>query len=73
MKSKPKQAAELEDELVRLTTLVRARRKQLARLATCPHKDCECRAVWREVMEKDLANQMGKIRRQVRTTATRRR
>jgi len=73
MKSKPKQAAELEDELVRLTTLVRARRKQLARLATCPHKDCECRAVWREVMEKDLANQMGKIRRRVRTKVTRRR
>jgi hypothetical protein len=69
MKRKPPEAAELEAELIRLTTLVRARRKQLARLNTCPHKDCECRAVWRDVVEKNLASQMGKIRRQVRPRA----
>jgi hypothetical protein len=73
MKSKQKQAAELEDELIRLTTLVRARRKQLAKLATCPNKDCECRVLWHEVVEKDLANQMGRIRRRVKTRGGNRR
>ncbi len=57
---------ELEAELIRLNTLVRARRKQLARLEQCPNKACECRMVWREVVEKNLASQMGKIRRQVK-------
>ncbi len=67
MKSnKVQQPAELEAELIRLTTLVRARRKQLARLQTCPHKDCECRLVWRDVVEKTLAQQMGRIRHQVK-------
>lgn len=66
MKNKVAQAAELEAELIRLNTLVRARRKQLANLARCPNKDCECRMVWREVVEKNLASQMGKIRRHVR-------
>lgn len=56
---------DLEAELVRLTTLVRERRKQLARLQKCPNKTCECRLVWRNVVEKKLAGQMGKIRRQV--------
>jgi hypothetical protein len=65
MKSKEKSAAELEAELLRLNTLVRARRKQLARLETCPHKDCECRAVWREVVESKLATQVSKIRQSV--------
>ncbi len=65
MKSK-ETAAELEAELIRLNTLVRARRKQLARLEQCPNKTCECRMVWREVVEKNLASQMGKIRRQVK-------
>ena len=65
MKSKREQAAELEAELVRLNTLVRARRKQLERLEKCPNKDCECRMVWREFVEKNLASQVGKIRRQV--------
>lgn len=58
--------SQLEAELLRLNELVRARRRQLARLAVCPNKDCECRAVWREVVEKDLAGQVGKIRREVR-------
>ena len=65
MKSKKKTAADLEAELVHLTTLVRARRRQLAQLTKCPHKDCECRQVWQEVVERNLACQMGKIRRHV--------
>ncbi len=66
MKSKARDAAELETELLRLNELVRARRRQLARLEKCPNKDCECRTVWREVVEKNLAGQVGKIGRQVR-------
>jgi hypothetical protein len=66
MKSKQREAIELEAELVRLNTLVRQRRQQLARLDKCPNKDCECRRVWREVVERDLARQVGKIRRHVR-------
>ena len=66
MKSKQREALELEAELVRLNTLVRQRRQQLARLEKCPNKDCECRRIWREVVEKDLARQVGKIRRHVR-------
>ncbi|HWI57492.1 MAG TPA: hypothetical protein VNZ22_09710 [Bacillota bacterium] len=65
MKSKARTAADLEAELVRLNTLVRARRQQLARLEKCPNKTCECRVVWSEQVEKNLARQMGKIRRQV--------
>jgi hypothetical protein len=66
MKRKQNDAVELEAELVRLTTLVRERRKQLARLEKCPNKDCPCRAVWREQVEQTLAGQMGTIRQQVR-------
>lgn len=66
MKSKRDEALALEAELMRLTTLVRQRRAQLARLAKCPNKDCECRQVWREVVEQNLARQVGKIRRHVR-------
>lgn len=66
MKRKPALVADLEAELVRLNTLVRARRKQLARLEKCPNKDCECRLVWRDAVEKNLAQQMGKIRGQVK-------
>ncbi len=66
MKSKQSQILELEAELIRLNTLVRARRKQLAFLAKCPNKSCECRRVWHEVVEQTLAGQMGKIRQQVR-------
>jgi hypothetical protein len=64
---KPREATELEAELVRLNALVRERRKQLARLDKCPNKDCPCRFVWREHVEKNLAGQVGKIRRQVRS------
>jgi hypothetical protein len=66
---KPPDATELEAELTRLSALVRERRKQLARLERCPNKDCPCRFVWREHVERDLASQMGKIRHQVRTKA----
>lgn len=69
MKSKQTDAAALESELLRLNELVRQRRKQLAFLQKCPNKHCECRAVWRDVVEKNLAGQMGKIRRQVRRPA----
>jgi hypothetical protein len=57
----------LEAELVRLNALVRERRKQLDRLEKCPNKDCPCRFVWREHVEKNLAGQVGKIRRHVRS------
>ena len=66
-KPKPREAAELESELLRLNALVRARREQLEQLKTCPNPECPCRAVWREQVEKGLAGQMGKIRRQVRS------
>ena len=69
IKSRQRAALELEAELLRLNTLVRQRRQQLARLEKCPNKDCECRRVWREVVEKDLARQVGKIRRHVRRPA----
>lgn len=67
---KPQKATELEAELLRLNTLVRERRKQLARLEECPNKDCACRLVWRDHVEKNLAGQVVKIRRQVRNKAT---
>ncbi len=70
MNSKPREIVELEAELVRLNTLVRARRQQLARLQKCPNKDCQCRVVWREVVERDLARQVGKIRKGVRNGRT---
>ena len=66
MKSKKREAAGLEAELMRLNELVRARRKQLARLEECPNKDCECRAVWHEVVAKKLNSQVGNIRRGMR-------
>ncbi len=71
MKSKQRQVLELEAELLRLNSLVRQRRKQLAFLEKCPNKDCECRRVWREVVEENLAQQMGKVRRQVRPRTAR--
>ncbi len=72
MKSKQREAVELEAELLRLNNLVRQRRAQLIRLEKCPNKDCECRLVWREVVEKNLAGQMGKIRREVRNNGSKR-
>jgi hypothetical protein len=63
---KQRSATALEAELVRLNALVRERRKQLVRLDKCPNKDCPCRFVWREHVEKNLAGQVGKIRQQVR-------
>jgi hypothetical protein len=65
MNSKTREASELEAELLRLNTLVRQRRQQLERLEKCPHKDCECRTVWRQVIEKGLATQVSKIRKGV--------
>ena len=70
MKSKKQNAVELEAELLRLNELVRARRKQLARLDECPNTDCECRAVWREVVDKNLKTQVSKIRKGVRGSKT---
>ncbi len=69
---KSQEATELEAELLRLNTLVRERRKQLARLEKCPNKDCPCRIVWRNHVEKNLAGQVGKIQRQVRGKSARR-
>ncbi len=66
-----KQATELEAELLRLNALVRERRNQLARLEKCPNKDCPCRFVWREQVEKNLEGQVGRIRRQVRAKSAR--
>lgn len=70
MKSKQLEAIELESELLRLNTLVRARRAQLERLERCPNKDCECRLVWKEHVAKNLASQMTKIRNQVKPKTT---
>ncbi len=66
---KPLEPSQLEADLARLSALVRERRKQLARLEKCPNKDCPCRFVWREHVEKNLAGQMGKIRRDIRGKA----
>jgi hypothetical protein len=65
-KSTRQKAAELEGELLRLNDLVRARRKQLASLEECPNKECECRRVWHEVVEKKIHHQVGKVGKQVR-------
>jgi hypothetical protein len=68
MKSSDRDPLELESELIRLNTLIRARRKQLALLERCPYTECECRTVWREVTEKKLAGQVGKVRKHVRAS-----
>lgn len=65
MNGKKRVAADLEAELLRLNALVRERRKQLDRLEKCPNKDCPCRFVWREQVEKNLEGQVGRIRQQV--------
>jgi hypothetical protein len=69
MNGKQRDGTQLEAELIRLNTLVRERRKQLARMEKCPNKDCPCRFVWREHVEKRLAGQVGEIRRRVRNQA----
>jgi hypothetical protein len=66
MKNKNRKVIELEAELLRLNSLVRDRRKELARLAACPNKACTCRQFWQEHVEKLLALQMRKIRRGIR-------
>ena len=65
MSGKRRETTDLEAELLRLNALIQERRKQLARLETCPNKDCPCRFVWREQVEKNLEGQVLKIRRQV--------
>ncbi len=70
MKSNQVTAPELETELLRLNKLVRERRDHLARLEKCPNPDCPCRVVWRDHVEKNLASQVTKIRRQVRGNST---
>ena len=65
MRSKVKVAAALEDELMRLNTLVRERREQLDKLTSCPNSDCPCRVVWKDQVEKKLAGQVHRIRKHV--------
>ena len=62
-KTKKQKTIELEAELVRLNSLVRDRRRELARLTKCPNKACTCRLFWQQHVEKILALQLGKIRR----------
>jgi hypothetical protein len=66
MKRSGPRSAKLESELVRLNELVRQRRQQLARLEDCPNHKCECRHVWREVVENKLAIQVSKVGKHVR-------
>jgi hypothetical protein len=68
MKSKEREILELEAELLRLASLVRERRKQLARLKDCPNPSCPCRAVWRDQVDKKLSLQVRRVRKQVRET-----
>jgi hypothetical protein len=71
MTSKKHEVRELEGELLRLNTLVRERREQLARLEHCPNPQCPCRVVWRDHVEKGLSEQVNKIRKQVRPKSAR--
>jgi hypothetical protein len=64
--SKQHKLADLEEELTRLNALVRERRAQLDRLRDCPNTACPCRVVWRDHVEKNLASQVRRIRKQVR-------
>jgi hypothetical protein len=69
-KRKLQASAEIEAELLRLNALVRERREQLARLEKCPNPECPCRVVWRNHVEKNLAQQVGVIRREVRSKSS---
>ncbi len=64
--SKTTTSLELDAELVKLTALVRERRKELERLKECPNKTCQCRQVWNEQVGKTMASQVRKIRRKIR-------
>ena len=63
--SKQQEKLELESELMRLNELVRERRNDLARIEECPNETCKCRAVWKEQVDKTLASQVRKIRKQI--------
>ena len=63
--SKQQEKLELEAELMRLNELVRERRSDLARIEECPNEGCKCRALWKEQVDKTLASQVRKIRRQI--------
>ena len=63
--SKTQEKLELEAELMRLNELVRERRSDLARIQECPNETCKCRAVWKEQVDKTLASQVRKIRKQI--------
>jgi hypothetical protein len=67
MKNIKHEINELEAELLQLNSLVRERRKELVRLAKCPNKSCTCRLFWQKHVEKLLALQMRKIRREIRS------
>lgn len=66
MKRAQPRTAKLEAELHRLNELVRQRRQQLARLEDCPNHECECRHVWREVVDSKVATQVGKLGKHLR-------
>jgi hypothetical protein len=70
MKNQQREILELEAELFQLATLVRNRRKALERLRNCPNKSCQCRLVWSEQVNKSLASQVRKIRRQLGNSPT---
>lgn len=63
--SKKQDKLELEAELMRLNELVRERRSDLARIAECPNETCKCRVLWTEQVDKTLASQVRKIRKQI--------
>jgi hypothetical protein len=65
MKSQQREILELETELLQLATLVRKRRKAMERLQNCPNSNCQCRLVWSEQVNKTLASQVRRIRRQL--------
>jgi hypothetical protein len=63
--SKKQEKVELESELMRLNELVRERRSDLARIQECPNETCKCRLLWNEQVDKTLASQVRKIRKQI--------
>lgn len=65
--SKKQEKLELEAELMRLNELVRERRSDLDRIQECPNETCKCRALWKDHVDKTLASQVRKIRKQIVT------